>query len=121
MEQLAHEIDPSSLFRKTTGTVTSTPKSPKKREPKEPKIRSARGGGWQIKAEWYGQGMTIRCKEPFDGSIWECDHDALADAVNASLKAKGKSLLGEPGPSVKQYGASGGLRSPGLWRRIDQA
>jgi hypothetical protein len=82
------------------------------------KVSDTTGGGWQIKAEWYGKGMQIRCKEQFDGSFWECDHDALADKVNASLKSKGKTILGEPGPSLKQYGSSSGLREPGLWHRV---
>lgn len=84
------------------------------REPSDTK-----GGGWQIKPEWYGTNHVIRCKSPFDGSFWECDHDALYDRVNASLKAKGKTGLGEPGPSQKQYGASSGLREIDLWRRVD--
>ncbi len=88
--------------------------------PKPPREPSGPGGGWQIKAEWYGKGMTIRCKEPLDGSFWECDHDALADVVNASLKSKGKTILGEPGPSLKQYGSSHGLREPALWKRVNQ-
>lgn len=97
-------------------------KEPK--EPKEPKVKNhkpsdTKGGGWQIKPEWYGTGHVIRCKAPFDGSFWECDHDALYDRVNASLKAKGKTGLGEPGPSQKQYGASSGLREFDLWRRVD--
>jgi len=78
-----------------------------------------KGGGWQIKPEWYGTNHVIRCKSPYDGSFWECDHDALYDRVNASLKAKGKTGLGEPGPSQKQYGASSGLREIDLWRRVE--
>ena len=90
---------------------------PKERKTRE--IIDTKGGGWQIKPEWYGTGHIIRCKSPYDGSFWECDHDTLYDRVNASLKAKGKTGLGEPGPSQKQYGASGGLREFDLWRRVD--
>ena len=94
------------------------PMQPVQIEPKTPLVKDTTGGGWQIKAEWYGKGMTIRCKNLYDGSYWECDHDALADKVNASLKSKGKTVLGEPGPSQKQYGSSTGLRELHLWRRI---
>jgi hypothetical protein len=108
------EIDTSKLFKQPK------PAKPVKaaKEPKPESEPTGPGGGWQIKAEWYGKGMTIRCKDPLDGSFWECDHDALADVVNASLKAKGKTILGEPGPSLKQYGSGHGLREPNLWRRV---
>jgi hypothetical protein len=98
-----------------------TAPSPAKNKPtnvKSVKHPKSSGGGWQIRADWYGKGMTIRCKKPFDGSFWECDHDALADVVNASLKAKGKTILGEPGSAQKQFGSSSGLREPDLWRRV---
>lgn len=86
----------------------------------QPKIGGGegdRGGGWQVKAEWIGAGKTITCKTPFDGSYWTCDHDQLVDAINASLKAKGKTLIGQPGPSEKVYGSSKGLREQHLWTR----
>lgn len=35
--------------------------------------RDSSGGGWQIKAEWYGTGLTIRCKDPFDGPFGNPD------------------------------------------------
>ncbi len=90
---------------------------PKPKVEKPPKL-DAKGGGWQVKAEWIGKGLKIRCKSPVDGSFWECDHDALVEAINASLKAKGKPLIGEPGPSEKSYGASSGLREQHLWSRV---
>lgn len=113
------------ITNKKKNFTSKTPKEPKVKAPatpKEPKNREpsgTKGGGWQIKPEWYGTGHVIRCKSPYDGSFWECDHDALYDRVNASLKAKGKTGLGEPGPSQKQYGASSGLREIDLWRRVD--
>lgn len=94
----------------------STPKVPK--EPRVKVLKSDKGGGWQVLAENYGKGLKVRCKAPYDGSYWEADHDALVDAINTSLKAKGKTLIGEPGPSQKSYGASSGLREPQLWTRI---
>ena len=96
------------------------PKPKKETQPKAekpPKINS-KGGGWQVKAEWIGKGLKIKCKTPFDGSFWECDHDQLVEAINTSLKAKGKPLIGEPGPSEKSYGASAGLREQRLWTRL---
>lgn len=97
-----------------------TPKPPKApTPPKPPKVdTSIKQGGWQVKAEWYGKGMKIRCARPFDGSFWECDHDALADRINEALRAKGKPALGEPGPSEKVFGSGHGLRCPELWTRI---
>jgi hypothetical protein len=62
--------------------------------------------------------MKIQCKSPYDGSVWECNHDELVEAVNASLKQKGKTLIGEPGPSEKSYGSSAGLREQHLWTRL---
>lgn len=94
-------------------------KAPKPKQEKAPRAPAGtRGGGWQVKADWVGKGMKIQCKAPYDGSFWECDHDTLVDAINASLKAKGKTLIGEPGPSEKQYGATSGLREPQLWTRV---
>ena len=93
----------------------TTPKAP--RPSKAPKP-DAKGGGWQVKAEWVGKGLKVRCKAPYDGSFWECDHDQLVEAINTSLKAKAKPLIGEPGPSEKSYGASSGLRELHLWTRV---
>ena len=98
-------------------TEAPRPKKVKNTTPKPPKI-DAKGGGWQVKAEWIGKGLKIRCKAPYDGSFWECDHDQLVEKINASLKAKGKPLVGEPGPSEKSYGASSGLRELQLWTRV---
>lgn len=98
-------------------TKIKEPKAPP--APKEPRAPADRnGGGWQVLAENYGKGLKVKCKAPYDGSFWEADHDALVDAINSSLKAKGKTIIGEPGPSQKQYGASQGLRNPELWIRI---
>jgi hypothetical protein len=88
------------------------------RSPRPPAPPGSKGGGWQVKAADYGKGLKIRCKAPVDGSFWQCDHDALVDAINASLAAKGKPLIGQPGPSQKVYGASSGLREPHLWTVI---
>lgn len=110
---IAVVVKPESAVKKTQENKVS-----KKRNPPSEPTAASHGGGWQIKAEWYGKGMTIRCKTPVDGSFWECDHDALADAVNASLRTKGKTLLGEPGPSKKQYGSGHGLRAISLWRKV---
>jgi glycosyltransferase involved in cell wall biosynthesis len=96
---------------------TKPKKEPKPKTEKPPKVDS-KGGGWQVKAEWVGKGLKVRCKAPVDGSFWECDHDQLVNAINASLKAKGKPLIGEPGPSEKAYGASSGLREQHLWTRV---
>lgn len=90
----------------------TTPKAPKAPKP------DAKGGGWQVKAEWVGKGLKVRCKAPYDGSFWECDHDQLVAAINTSLQAKGKPLIGQPGPSEKSYGASSGLRELHLWTRV---
>jgi hypothetical protein len=92
---------------------------PKVEKPVCPPKPDSKGGGWQVKAEWIGSGRKIRCKLPFDGTFWECDHDSLVEAINSSLKAKGKPLIGEPGPSEKSYGASTGLRNIELWRRVE--
>lgn len=83
---------------------------------KPPKIDS--NGGWQVKAEWIGKGIKIRSKSPYDGTYWECDHDTLVVRINASLRAKGKPCIGEPGPSEKSYGASSGLREQEIWSRV---
>lgn len=115
---LAPALDTAhSKASKVTRIKADKPIIPKKKtppaSPKEPK-----GGGWQVKAEWYGKGYKVKCKTPFDGSFWECNHDALVDKINESLKKKGKPLIGEPGPSEKQYGASSGLRHQELWIRV---
>lgn len=95
--------------------VVKQPKAP--RQKKEPSP-DAKGGGWQVKAEWIGKGMKVRSKAPFDGSFWECDHDELVSRINESLASKGKTKIGEPGPSEKQYGASSGLRHQEIWTRV---
>jgi hypothetical protein len=81
--------------------------------------KNTKGGGWQVKAELIGKNMRITCKQPYDGSYWSCDHDLLVETINASLSNKGKSLIGQPGPSEKVYGSSSGLREPHLWSRVD--
>jgi DNA adenine methylase len=83
-----------------------------------PKLHNgAKQGGWQVKAEWYGKGIRIKCARPFDGSYWECDHDVLVDVINAALRAKNKPILGEPGPACRAYGSGTGLREQHLWTR----
>lgn len=114
--QLAHQKAPEPpKVSQPKQVKATTPKEPK--APRPPKVDS-KGGGWQVKAEWIGKGLKIRCKAPYDGSFWECDHDQLVEAINTSLKAKGKPLIGEPGPSEKSYGASSGLRELHLWQRL---
>lgn len=87
-------------------------------KPPKPAKTDSKGGGWQVKAEWIGKGLKVKCKSPYDGTFWECDHDTLVEKINASLKAKGKPCIGEPGPSEKSYGSSSGLREQELWTRV---
>lgn len=107
-ERIKQVLANPSILEKVNKRKTKTPRQP----------GESAAGGWQVKAEWIGKGLKIRCKSPVDGSFWECDHDALVAEINASLKAKGKPLIGEPGPSEKSYGSSTGLRCPQLWTRV---
>lgn len=112
-----------SQQRKEAEKVSVPPSEPVSKRVKIQSSQASRSpgevkGGWQVKAADYGKGLKIRCKQPYDGSYWECDHDALVDAINASLKAKSKPLIGQPGPSEKTYGASSGLREHHLWTRV---
>ena len=116
--QLTHQKAPEVIREPKPKVVKATTPKPEKL-PKEPKPKvDTKGGGWQVKAEWIGKGLKVKCKSHYDGTFWECDHDTLVEKINASLKAKGKPGIGEPGPSEKQYGASSGLREQDLWTRI---
>lgn len=88
-------------------------KSPKVKEvkTKEPKQVGEGKGGWGVNPKNYGKGLIV--ESFYNGQTWTIEHDVLVDAINASLKSKGKpDLFEKPRP----FFASAGLRSGVEWK-----